>query len=133
MKASDDYFENAANASELHKVSADNAKSLEYKHNLSKKLFDSDKTNNLIYSDEVDDQDKEHQLRSIPSTMVSSIDQISPMPLPQPQEQEQYKRFNCFYCDQAYSSNKERVKHIDYEHPGKLYYSTPEDFEKRLL
>ena len=30
------------------------------------------------------------------------------------------------------SSDKELVKHIDSEHPGKLYYSTPEDFEMRL-
>jgi hypothetical protein len=34
---------------------------------------------------------------------------------------------------QAYSSNNEHVKHIDFEHPGKIYYPTPEDFEKRLL
>ncbi|HEX5892340.1 MAG TPA: hypothetical protein VFY41_05715 [Nitrososphaeraceae archaeon] len=33
---------------------------------------------------------------------------------------------------QNYSSDKELVKHIDSEHPGKLYYSTPEDFEMRL-
>jgi hypothetical protein len=30
------------------------------------------------------------------------------------------------------SSDKELVKHIDSEDPGKLYYSTPEDFEMRL-
>ena len=31
-----------------------------------------------------------------------------------------------------YSSYKELVKHIDSEHPGKMYYSTPEDFEMCL-
>lgn len=130
---SDDYLENAENASELQERFVDNAKSLEYKHNLSNKSFDSEKTNNIIYSNEVDDQDKEHHLRSMPSTMVSSIDQISPTrPLPQHQEQEQ-KRFNCFYCSQYYSSDKERVKHIDSKHPGKLNFRTPEDFENRLL
>jgi hypothetical protein len=134
-RVSDEYLENAENASKLQEMSRDNSKSVESQQNLSNKLFDSEKTNNLIYSDEVDDQDKEHQLRSIPSTMISSIDQISPTPLRQHQEQErqQYKKFNCFYCDQAYSSDKERVKHIDYQHQGKLYYPTPEDFEKRLL
>ncbi len=33
---------------------------------------------------------------------------------------------------QNYSSDKEVVKHIDSEDPGKLYYPTPEDFEMRL-
>jgi len=133
---SDDYLENVENASELHEGSAENAKSVESHHDLSKKLFDSEKTNNLIYSDKVDDQDKENQQTSIPSTMVSSNDQISPttsLPQHQEQERQQYNKFSCFYCSQTYSSDKERIKHIGYEHPGKLYYPTPEDFEKRLL
>ena len=62
---------------------------------------------------------------------MSSIDQVSPTSQ-QPQEQE-YKRLNCFYWDQAYSSDMEGVQHIDDEHPGKMYYPTLEDFEKRLL
>jgi hypothetical protein len=134
-KVSDDYLENAENASELQERSAEDLKYRETQYDLSKKLFDSEKTNNLIYSDEVDDQDKEHQLSSIPSTIASSIDQISPTPSSQHQEQEQqqYKKFNCFYCSHSYSSDKERIKHVDSEHPGKLYYPTPEDFEKRLL
>ena len=33
---------------------------------------------------------------------------------------------------QNYSSDKELVKHIDSEHPGKLYYPTSEDFGMRL-
>ena len=37
------------------------------------------------------------------------------------------------YCGQAYSGDKERAKHVDYEHPDKLQYPTPDDFEKRLL
>ena len=60
-----------------------------------------------------------------------AIDQVSPTSQ-QLQEQE-HKRFNCFYCDKAYSSDKERIKQIGYEHPGKLYYQTPEDLQKRLL
>jgi hypothetical protein len=59
------------------------------------------------------------------------IDKVSLTPSSQLQEQEP-KRFNCFYCSQYYSSDKERVRHIDSKHPGKLYYPTPEDFEKRL-
>jgi hypothetical protein len=38
-----------------------------------------------------------------------------------------------FLLRPSYSSDKERIKHIDYDHPSKLYYLTPEDFEKRLL
>ena len=63
---------------------------------------------------------------------VSQIEEVSPLP-PQLQEQEQqHKRFNCFYCSQTYSSDKERVKHIYFQHLGKLCYPTQEDFEKRL-
>ena len=133
-KVSDDYLENAENASGLQEISTDNAKSVESQHNLSNKLFDSEKSNKLIYPDEVELKHKEDQQPSIPSTMVLSNDQISPTtPLPQQQEQVQpHKKFNCFYCSQTYSSDKERVKHIDYEHPGKLYYPTQEDFENRL-
>ncbi len=61
----------------------------------------------------------------------SSIDQVSPTSQ-QLQEQE-HKRFNCFYCDQSYSCDKKRIKHIGYEYSDKLYYQTPEDFQKRLL
>ena len=46
--ASDYCLENAEIASELHEISVDNAKAVEYKHNLSKKLFDIEKTKNLI-------------------------------------------------------------------------------------
>jgi hypothetical protein len=40
--------------------------------------------------------------------------------------------FRCFYCNEFCSYDEERVAHIDYAHPGKLYYPTPEDFENRL-
>jgi hypothetical protein len=36
------------------------------------------------------------------------------------------------YCNQAYSSDMERVQHIDCEQPGKMYYPIPEDFEMHL-
>jgi hypothetical protein len=49
------------------------------------------------------------------------------------QQKQQHNKLYCFYCSQDYPDDKERVKHIDYEHPGKLYYPMPEDFEKRLL
>ena len=105
-------------------------------NDLSKKLFDSEKTNNLIYSDQslTEIENKYQRGPSISSSIVSSTEETNPLPKPQVKEQEQqHKRFSCFYCSQTYSSDKERVKHIDYEHPGKLYYDTPEDFEKRLL
>jgi hypothetical protein len=33
----------------------------------------------------------------------------------------------CSYRGQAYMSYTEPNEHIDYEHPGKLHYPTPED------
>ena len=51
------------------------------------------------------------------------------------EEQEQgalHLDFKCFYCSQVCPSNNDRVQHIDNEHPGKLYYPTPEDFQDRL-
>jgi hypothetical protein len=47
-------------------------------------------------------------------------------------QEQQHKKFNCFYCNQYYSSYKEHIEHIRYEHPAKLYYPKPEDFENRL-
>jgi len=129
---SDDYLENAENASELQERSAENLKYTEIQHYLSKKLFDSEKTNNLIYFKEVYGQNKDYQ-PSISSPIVSQIEEVSPLPSQLQEQEQQHKRFNCFYCSQSYSTDKEQVKHIDYQHPGKLYYPTPEDFEKRLL
>jgi len=40
-------------------------------------------------------------------------------------------RFRCFYCNEL-SNDQERVVHIEDSHPGKLYYSTAEDFKNRL-
>ncbi len=39
--------------------------------------------------------------------------------------------FKCFYCGEYYSSDVERVKHIDSRHQGKLYYPKPDDFANR--
>lgn len=40
--------------------------------------------------------------------------------------------FKCFHCDQYFANDIERVTHIGYEHPGRLYYPTPKDFDDRL-
>jgi hypothetical protein len=69
-EVSDDYLENAENASKLHERSAENLKYTDIQYDLSKKLFDSEKTNNLIYFKEADGQNKEYQ-SSISSSMVS--------------------------------------------------------------
>ena len=47
-------------------------------------------------------------------------------------EQHQNKSFKCFYCTKSHSTDIERITHIACEHPGKIYYPTPEDFENRL-
>jgi hypothetical protein len=46
-------------------------------------------------------------------------------------ENNELKKFKCFYCDECFASDLERIKHIDNEHHGKLYYPTPEDFYNR--
>jgi replicative DNA helicase Mcm len=40
--------------------------------------------------------------------------------------------FSCYHCDESFVSDLERVKHIMDEHPGKLCYPTPEDFDNRF-
>jgi MCM AAA-lid domain len=42
------------------------------------------------------------------------------------------KQFKCYYCNEEFSTDLERIKHIDIEHPDKLHHPTPEDFENRL-
>jgi hypothetical protein len=48
------------------------------------------------------------------------------------QKQQGGLTFKCFYCDQFCSSDIDRITHIDNDHPGRLYYLTPKDFEGRL-
>jgi hypothetical protein len=129
----DEYLGKVQTANVLQGIFSKNTKTIEIEHNISNKLFDPGKSNNLIYSNQSQTESNEQKQPSAPPTIASSTggEPSKPSPSPQLQEQE-HKRFNCFYCDQAYSSDKERVKHIGYEHPGKLYYPTPEDFEKRL-
>ena len=40
--------------------------------------------------------------------------------------------FSCYHCDESFVSDLERAKHTMGEHPGKLCYPTPEDFDNRL-
>lgn len=40
--------------------------------------------------------------------------------------------FSCYHCDESFVSDLERAKHIIDDHPGKLCYPTPEDFNDRL-
>jgi len=40
--------------------------------------------------------------------------------------------FECHYCNQSFSADIERVKHIDLAHLGKLRYPTREEFKNRL-
>jgi hypothetical protein len=48
------------------------------------------------------------------------------------EQQNNNKQFQCFYCNQYYADDIERVTHIDYEHPGRLHYPMPKDFDDRL-
>ncbi len=41
-------------------------------------------------------------------------------------------RFGCFYCDESFSNDGERINHFDYGHPGKLKWPEPEDFVNRF-
>lgn len=42
------------------------------------------------------------------------------------------KTFKCFYCDNSFAGNVERINHIDEEHPNKPHYPTEEAFRNRL-
>ena len=134
---SDDYLENAENASKSQGSSIKDLGFIESSPGLPTKLFDSEKTNNLLYSSQsqTENQIKEQQL-SMSSSLVSANDEVSSSLQSEHQGEEvqqQCKTFNCFYCNHAYPDDKERVKHIDAEHPSKMYYPTQEDFERRLL
>jgi hypothetical protein len=48
------------------------------------------------------------------------------------QRQQQELSFKCFHCNQYFASDKHRVEHISLDHPGRMYYPTPKDFENRL-
>ncbi len=78
--------------------------------------------------------DKDHRPSTSPA-IVPPSEEISPFQQPQQKEQkqkQQHKKLDCFYCNQAYPDDKERIKYIGIEHPGKMFWPTPDDFENRL-
>jgi hypothetical protein len=42
------------------------------------------------------------------------------------------KKFKCFYCEDTFQDDLERIKHIDVEHASRLHHPTQEDFENRM-
>jgi hypothetical protein len=71
------------------------------------KLFDADKSNNFLYSSNNSSQMDSKSAEDVVTECADSN-----------------KTFKCFYCFENYSSDEERVTHIEYEHPGKMYYPT---------
>jgi len=49
------------------------------------------------------------------------------------QQQQQHKTFICFYCSEAYLSDKKKVEYIDREYRAMLRYLILGDFDKPLL
>ena len=53
------------------------------------------------------------------------------------QQREQQNKIIIIYSSapiviNIFANDIERVTHIDYEHPGRLYYPMPKDFDDRL-
>jgi len=42
------------------------------------------------------------------------------------------RNFKCHYCSEHHTSDDERIVHIDVEHPGRMFWPKPKDFENRL-
>jgi len=40
--------------------------------------------------------------------------------------------FGCFYCNESFHTEPERLNHRELAHPNNLNYPTAEDFENRL-
>ena len=112
---SDEYFENTEITSELQANGTDNMQSTDFDEQKCEKLFDQQNSNNFLYS-----SNNSSQLKP-----KAALDNLVECAGPN-------KTFNCFYCSEHYSSDVERVKHIESKHQGKLYYPTPEDFRNRL-
>lgn len=49
------------------------------------------------------------------------------------QRQQQRLSFKCIHCNQYFASDNNRVEHISLDHPGRMYYPVPEDFQNRLF
>lgn len=41
--------------------------------------------------------------------------------------------FGCFYCNESFHTEPERLNHREVDHPGKLNYPEPEDFVNRFM
>jgi hypothetical protein len=77
------------------------------------KLIDPQNSNNFLYSN-----NDSSQMKSAEDVVIECTGSN--------------KKFKCFYCCDYYSSDEERVKHIESKHQGNLFYPTPEDFRNRL-
>ena len=103
----DEYIQNSKINNVFQSFNKDIVKPISKDLELSNKLFEQHESTNLLYLEQ-GKNDKKEQM---------------------PQQED---RFKCFYCNHVCSSNNDRVQHIENEHPGKLYYPTPQDFENRL-
>jgi hypothetical protein len=128
----DGYQEGSQNNSKLQEKKDNNGANLNSEEYNSKKLFESGKTNNLIYSNEVNCQDKKYQpsVSSIKSTPITTLPDLS----------EQIHRANiiqqagnkgyypCVYCNGFETKiQKEYERHIVTKHPGHLACPTEVD------
>jgi hypothetical protein len=112
---SDEYLQNSEITSELQANGTHNMQSSTSDQQKCEKLFDADKSNNFLYSSNNSSQMDSKSAEDVVTECADSN-----------------KRFKCFYCFEYHSSDEERVTHIEYEHPGKMHYPTPEDFRNRL-
>ena len=108
----DEYLQNTEITNQLQEYGPDNIQYNTSDQEKCEKLFDHPNSNNFLY----------------PSSHIkskSSEDVVI-------EGAGSYNTFKCYYCSEYYSSDVERVKHIDHWHQGRLYYPTPEDFRNRF-
>jgi hypothetical protein len=105
-------MQNTEITSELQANGTDNMQSSTSSQEKCEKLFDPQKSNNFSYSN-----NDSSQMKWAGDVVIECADSN--------------KTFKCFYCGEYYSSDVERVKHIDSKHQGKLYYPTQDDFANR--
>jgi hypothetical protein len=109
-EASDEYVKNSKITSESQQISNESIESIQLEDITSNKLFETPKSNNFLYS-----PDQGQNLSNVLEQQHTALD-----------------KFKCFYCDHSFANDIERAAHIDYEHPGRLHYPLPNDFDYRL-
>jgi hypothetical protein len=91
------------------------------------------KTNNLFYSgqSQVEIQTKEQE-PSTSSAIVSASEEVSPLQQPNSKNKSNTRNSIAFTVVKLIQAIRSVLSILGIKHPGKMFWPTPEDFEKRL-